>query len=300
MMLSILIPTYNFDCSTLVRNLCSQATCLGVDYEIIVADDASTDKHVSHSLDQINKIEHCRLVRVDTNIGRAAIRNLLVREASGEWLLFMDSDGGLCTSDFLQRYLVSTKSDCVVCGSIIHPNECPSLDRTLRWRYEKTAESRFTASLRNLHPYDSFRTFNFLAPKRVMLEIPFDESFRRYGYEDVLLGRRLQELGIPIMHIDNPLLNLDIETNECFLHKMEEANATLCEFYDKLCHHSKIICWYERLERVGLARFFGYCWHKTTPLLRRQLLSKSPLMRLFNVYKLGHFCYLYNKEFRAR
>lgn len=292
MMLSILIPTYNYDCTELVHSLCVQATGIGVDFEIIVADDASTEPAVIRGLARIATMEHCHLLRGTTNVGRAAIRNRLVREAHGEWLLFMDSDGGLCTSDFLQHYMDAATSGTVVCGSILHPEQCPSADRSLRWRYEKAAERRYTAALRNVHPYDSFRTFNFLAPKSVMEAAPFDENFKRYGYEDVLLGKRLQELGIPILHIDNPLLNLDIETNERFLLKTEEANETLNAFYPQLRNHSTLIRWYERLHSVGLAGVIGFTWRCLAPLLCCQLLSNRPSLRLFNVYKLGHFCEL--------
>ena len=38
-MLSILIPTYNYDCTCLVRDLQTQAQRLGIGYEVIVADD---------------------------------------------------------------------------------------------------------------------------------------------------------------------------------------------------------------------------------------------------------------------
>ena len=275
-----------------MQALCAQATGIGVNFEVVVADDASTGVSVIRGLERIAGMAHCKLLRGEKNVGRAAIRNRLVQEARGEWLLFMDSDGGLCTPDFLQRYLDVAKSDCVVCGSIFHADECPSVECTLRWRYEKTAEPRFTAAMRNAHPYDSFRTFNFLAPKAVMQSAPFDENFKRYGYEDVLLGKRLQELGVPILHIDNPLQNLDIETNERFLRKTEEANETLCAFYNALRQHSAIIRWYERLQSLGLAKIVGACWRCSVPLLRRQLLGKRPSMWLFAAYKLGHFCAL--------
>ena len=39
-MLSILIPTYNYDCTQLVADLQQQAEQIGINYEIIVADDA--------------------------------------------------------------------------------------------------------------------------------------------------------------------------------------------------------------------------------------------------------------------
>lgn len=43
-MLSILIPTYNFDCSAFVQVLSDQAEALHIPYEIIVCDDGSTDE----------------------------------------------------------------------------------------------------------------------------------------------------------------------------------------------------------------------------------------------------------------
>lgn len=290
MTISFLIPTYNYDCTALVRELCRQADEAGADYEVLVADDASTDVEVVKALAEIADMSCCRLLRGRDNVGRAAIRNRLMQEARGAYLLFMDSDAGVCTPDFVKRYLEAAAPGCVVCGGIRHPERCPSEDRSLRWRYEKSAERRFTAEKRSRRPYDAFRTFNFLIPHSVMAATPFDENFRRYGYEDVLLGRRLQEMGVPVVHIDNPLMNMDIETNDVFLRKTEEANGTLCDFYDLLRHHSGIIRCYERLERLrlaaGVSRLFG--WLK--PVLRRQLSGKCPLTFFFGCYKLGDFC----------
>ncbi len=290
MTISFLIPTYNYDCTALVRELCRQADEAGADYEVLVADDASTDAEVAHALKAIANMSHCRLLRGTENVGRAAIRNRLVQNSRGTYLLFMDSDAGVCAPDFVKRYLEAAAPHSVVCGGILHPDCCPSADRSLRWRYEKTAERRFTAEKRSRRPYDAFRTFNFLIPRSVMQAAPFDEDFRRYGYEDVLLGRRLQEMGVPIVHIDNPLLNLDIETNENFLRKTEEANGTLCDFYDLLHHHSGIIRCYERLEQLKLAAGVSRLFGGLKPVLRRQLLGKCPSMFLFGCYKLGDFC----------
>lgn len=41
-MLSILIPVYNFNSRPLLESLHSQAEALNIEYEIVVADDAST------------------------------------------------------------------------------------------------------------------------------------------------------------------------------------------------------------------------------------------------------------------
>lgn len=290
MKFSFLIPTYNYDCTALVHELCRQAEETGADYEVLVADDASTEAEVVQALNEIGKKPHCRVLRGAENVGRAAIRNRLAQEARGACLIFMDSDAGVCTPDFVKRYLAAAAPDCVVCGGILHPDHCPSADCSLRWRYEKAAERCFTVEKRCSRPYDAFRTFNFMIPRSVMLSAPFDENFRRYGYEDVLLGRRLQEMGVPVVHIDNPLLNLDIETNEHFLRKTEEANGTLCDFYEQLRTHSGIIRCYERLSRYGLTGVVTWLLGMLRPLLRRQLLSRAPSLFLFDVYKLGDFC----------
>ena len=91
-MLSILIPTYNYDCTRLVGDLHRQAERLGVAYEIIVADDASPIPTYKERNRAINALAHCRLIELEENVGRARIRNRLADEAQHEWLLFMDAD----------------------------------------------------------------------------------------------------------------------------------------------------------------------------------------------------------------
>ena len=61
--LSILIPTYNNVCFELVRSLQAQASLLSVSssdfkYEIIVADDGSTDKATREGNRLINTLPH--------------------------------------------------------------------------------------------------------------------------------------------------------------------------------------------------------------------------------------------------
>ena len=64
----------------------------GLRYEIIVADDGSTDKHTCHINKEILELENARYILRKENVGRAAIRNFLAKEASYEWLLFIDGD----------------------------------------------------------------------------------------------------------------------------------------------------------------------------------------------------------------
>ena len=91
-MLSILIPTYNYDCRRLVSDLYQQAEQAGIEYEIIVADDASPTYIYKEKNREINHLPNCRLIELQENVGRSRIRNRLADEALHEWILFMDCD----------------------------------------------------------------------------------------------------------------------------------------------------------------------------------------------------------------
>jgi glycosyltransferase involved in cell wall biosynthesis len=80
-MLSILIPTYNFDYTALARELQRQITASGFTAEVIVMDDASPCHELRTANEAINELPQCRLVQLPHNVGIARIRNLLADEA---------------------------------------------------------------------------------------------------------------------------------------------------------------------------------------------------------------------------
>ena len=103
-MLSILIPTYNYDVTALVKNL--QQQCLkinGLVFEVLVYDDGSSLFREENRY--INSLEYCSFTLLDKNIGRSAIRNMLARNASYENLLFLDADVQLIKNEFISDYL---------------------------------------------------------------------------------------------------------------------------------------------------------------------------------------------------
>lgn len=106
--LSILIPTYNNVCLELVRDLQAQASILSstndLEYEILVADDGSTDKNTIEKNCEINGLDNCRYIERKENIGRAAIRNFLAKEAKYPWLLFIDSNMNVINNQYLAKY----------------------------------------------------------------------------------------------------------------------------------------------------------------------------------------------------
>lgn len=294
-MISILIPTYNYVAHPLAESLSRQAKEQNIPCEIIVADDASTRNECKQENRLINSLPHCTYIELEKNIGRASIRNLLADKAQGEWLLFLDCDGMPLDDLFLKRYQQAianhTEAD-IICGGIIHPKELPASNMSLRYTYEKAAEKHHTATKRNERPYASFRTFNFMIRRKAFLQVKFDETFRHYGYEDVLFGIQLKESGFRIAHIDNPLENKDIETNEIFLRKTEEALRTLAEHADKLGESVHLHHLYLRLQRIGLLPIVRKLFQWFAPTLQRNLLSNTPNLPSFAFYKLGYYALL--------
>lgn len=280
-MLSILIPTHDYTCYPLVHDLQQQAEQLGVPYEIVVAEDGSRDQVSIIANHKMTELPHCRHIQRRENVGRAAIRNLLMDEAQGDLLLFMDADGRVVRPDFVARYVEAGQRHDVVCGGIQTLDVCHDPTRQLRWRYETAYEQQHG------RVSEQFRSFCFLISRRVADRVRFDERYRHYGFEDVQFGLDLQAAGFHVHAIDNPLENVDIETNDIFLRKTEEALRAAYQFRADIGRHITLVRTYQRYRRWGfLMRLIFFLFRRA---LRRNLLSARPSLRLFALYKLGYY-----------
>ena len=287
--LSILIPTFNDDCASQVIGLQRLASSTkGLSFEILVSDDASTNQEVVQRNAQINVLEHCRLFRQTKNMGRAANRNFLVRQANYEWLLFLDCNVGIPNESYLKNYLLADKADVVNGGVSIDHNEQLS-SHNLRYKYEQKIAPHHTAQQRQLHPYQSFRTTNFMARREMMLAHPFDENITGYGYEDVLFGKRLHDAKISIQHIENPVIITQFETNEKYVRKLEEAMQTLHDLQNELTGYSPLLSTVNRLKKMGTLPLVKSTFRKTSQKMRQNLTGDNPRISWLNPYKLGYF-----------
>ena len=279
--LSILIPTFNDPCSTLVRNLHQQAEALGMTYEILVADDGSTQQDILEENRSINALPHCQLIERIVNAGRASIRNFLAQQARYAWLLFIDSDMVVCRNDYLRKY-ASCEETSIVDGGVVIGACKPG---NLRSLYEKAVESQHTPEERQQSPYRDFHTANFMIKRTLMLQQPFDERFKNYGYEDVLFGKAMEQNNVPILHIDNPMSFEIFEDNEHFVGKTEEGLRTLYEFRNELQGYSRLLDRIQNLPHTPIR-----WWHKLFGAIeRKHLTSRHPSLWVFNLYKIGYF-----------
>ena len=289
-MISVLIPTYNYNVLSLVENLQKQCEIATVAYEIIVLDDASTNKNFLEENKQINSIENCSFQVLGENIGRSKIRNLLAEKAKHDWLLFLDADTFPSSSEFIMKYLSAfSKRSSVIFGGIKYP-ENSSKNFSLRHTYGTQRES-LPVSERLKNPYRSFITMGFAIQKKIFKNIQFNEKLAGYGYEDSVFAYQLQKNDISLLHIDNPVIHLNLETNADFIKKSEVALQNLLLFYNRGAIDAdtvKILKMYLKLKNRNLlfaVRGFFSVFRK--PILKN-LYSPKPSLFLFDLYRLGY------------
>lgn len=286
--LSILIPTYNYACVELVEELCAQAKAVeGLKYEILVAEDGSTDAATKGTNRLISRQENCRLIACKVNRGRSRIRNFLAEKASFPYLLFLDSDVMPGSEGFLLNYLELGEEVSVAYGGVTLPKDEELAQRNLRYKYETKCLRKFTLARRREHEYQSFRTTNFLVSRATMLRFPFEENIRKYGYEDVLFGKVLEAAGVPIVHLDNAVVIEDFEENADFLLKTEEGLATLASLREKMLGHSVLLAEALSLESGALGWLLRRIFKGSQGWMRRNLTGENPSVFVYNLFRLG-------------
>lgn len=289
-MLSILIPTYNYECYELAHELSEQGQKLQMPFEIIVADDASREE-MKVANRKINQLQGARYIELKENLGRARIRNYLGEQACGEYLLFLDSDVRVCSDNFLSKYVEAIRGKGVICGSTRFRRRIPERNRTLRYTYGVTREEK-SAEACNQKPYARFTSINFLIDKETFREIHFNEQFTQYGHEDTLLGKELELAQIPIRHIDNPIYHEVPDTNEEFLNKTHKSIENSLKHRDVLIDCVRLLQVYEKIKtrKLRLPILLGF--KLSRKYLYRNLSGSHPSMKLFSLYKLGYICYI--------
>jgi len=288
-MLSILIPSYNFDIRKLVHQLHEQGVLLNVPFEIICIEDASLPEYVelNQSINSLFFVTHRVLPE---NFGRSKIRNYLATHAQYDYLLFMDCDSMPVSDKYLANYIGQLQPDQLLYGGRCYQAQAPEDSMLYFHWYYGIHREQSTAKDRQKKPYQSFMTNNFLIPKNLFESIRFEENLTQYGHEDTLFGLDLKEKNIPIHHIDNPLEHIGLESNYVFLEKSEQAIQNLYVLYTKHSVHKEIKLLYFFLQTKRLYLHYPvlitYLFTKT--LLKKNLFSHLPLLTLFDFYKLGY------------
>lgn len=289
-MISICIPIYNFDVRPLVEELSRQSKSLEASCEIILIDDNSEEKIKAINGPVCEKENYTELPQ---NVGRSKIRNLFLKHAQHPYLLFLDCDSIVENEHFLKNYIdILSNQPKVVCGGRKYPSQKPDKNHLLRWKYGIQIESQ-PVEVRKASPNTSFMTNNFLIQSAVFKTIQFDERLTQYGHEDTLFGWALKQEGISVTHIDNPIINGEIETNKEYLEKTEKGIDNLVQIIkfrddsDQLIQEIKLLQFHQKIKKVeGLVQVTFFLFG---PLVKFLLTKGWVSLRCFNFYKLGWY-----------
>lgn len=299
-MLSICIPVYNFDVTELVDSLLKQAEAIDYPVEILVFDDFSQSYYRKKNAPLVLR-PNVSYLEFDFNIGRSRIRNRLGDFARGEWLLFLDCDTIPETPDFIANYVENLGRAKVIYGGRTYGPKPRHSGLILRWKYGVRRECT-KAMFRQINPYKSFMSSNFVIERETFLTTRFNEDLSGYGHEDTLLGIDMKHNDISILHIDNPTVHLGLESATEFIEKTAQGVLNLARILQMMPDSRteieksiKLLNVFRKARYLGLLYPLRWVFNILTPVIKKHLASKKPSVTLFDIYKLSLLAKLYNK-----
>lgn len=117
--ISVIVPVYNVE-KYLAECLDSILRQTFTDFELLLINDASTDRSWEISLSYAQKDQRIRLLENEENLGLSLTRNHGLREAKGDYIAFIDSDDIVADNYLMTLWsgAEKTKADVVSMGYI--------------------------------------------------------------------------------------------------------------------------------------------------------------------------------------
>ena len=197
--ISVVIPTYNRldTLAHVIPTLLAQSLPES-DFELLICDSNSTDGTAEY-LAGVHA-EHPNVRHLPgAYTGRAMARNAGIKAATGEVVLFNDSDI-LASPDLLEQHLRHHRAarDVAVVGWEVQVKD---LEDYAYKREHFDERGHLHPPSRKKLSWLYFLTGNASVRREDLLRVgSFDESFTGYGHEDLELGYRLEQAGITILY----------------------------------------------------------------------------------------------------
>ena len=209
-------------------------------FEILVVDDGSTDS----TEDLVKRFERDYPVPLrylqQANRKQGSARNLGSQQAEGEFLVFLGDDTVPAPSFLEEHARARSKPRIDPCSSrlvVIGYTPWPQEYRQTRFmRYIVEEGWQFGFSLIQ-DPEDI--SFNFFYTSNLSISRSFfwesggfDESFQEYGWEDIELGHRLQQLGMHLVfHREAIAYHHHPTSLESFVQRQRKVGSSAWRFY---------------------------------------------------------------------
>ena len=291
-MLSILIPTFNYNVFPLVEKLHKQCRKINdLDFEILVFDDGSDFFYKEN--EKVNDLENCYYTILKQNVGRSAIRNLLAQKAHYKWLLFLDTDVLPSSNNFIENYLKQIKTGCqVVNGGLKYYDVAPPNEELLRWKFGKKREALSIEKRLEAKNKNAFFSSNLLIHKSVFDKVLYNQTLNKYGYEDLVFQKEVNRLNFKVVQIDNPVYHLKLDTSEIFLNKSKQSLQNLSfliknnrlDFDD-----TRISKVYKKINIPFIKSIVVFLFTVFEKRMYKRLKSAKTNLFLFDLYRIGYF-----------
>lgn len=297
-MLSVLVPIFNWNVLDLVTEVDRQLSKAEINYEIICLEDGSAPEFISNN-QKIQRLSEVIYHISVQNKGRIQSRKFLSSQARFEWLLFLDADTEIRSTDFIRNYLTAASCDAeAIFGGFAYDEKPPSTEFILRWKYGR-AKEQVRANIRNANPYKIVISANYLIRKRIFDDIYGKIIYEGYGYDN-FFGALLKRNKIKVLHIDNEVYHLGIEESKLYLRKKEQAAEALVKLNedgDIPQHDNDLLRLYANLKKFKLAIPLAHAFSGVKGKILQDLLGKNPSISLLQFYRIGYMCEYY-RNFR--
>jgi len=290
-MLSILIPIYNYNAYPLVMELHKQCLECAIDFEILCQDDASKSVLNSEN-EKINSLSNCNFTELKVNSAHSQNRNMLANKSKFENLLFIDGDSIIIRNNYISNYVSWLNNFDIIYGGRLHPENCPSNNQKLRWKYGKFIEDK-SVEKRKLTPFQSLLFNNTVIKKDCFNKVKFDSHLTKYGHDDTQLSYQLSQFNPKLKHIDNPVEHGDIDSNKEYLIKSKSSLENLLELYNEgkiNKDFSRLISLLLLLNKLKLTYLISVFYKISEGILKRNLEGNNPNLILYTIFRIGYLC----------
>lgn len=242
-MISFVIPAYNAEKTIeyTINSILNQKNTT-IDYEIIVVNDGSSDKtnDVMQKFNQNSKIKYFS----KKNTGVADTRNYGVKKASGEYIIFVDSD------DYISEYLlqdiqtyINQKIELIKWNAIFVDKNKNELSRSFSISFENvTGEQGFNLLFGKDNILDCL--WNYAIKKDIMLEFPNGTYHEDFATMPIIL------LSAKSMAAIDKYEYYYVQSDNSIM-RNEEEEKTRKKLQDKLFHYDNLI---QKVNRMKLEK----------------------------------------------
>ncbi len=290
-MLSILIPIYDYNAFPLVEELYKQCIECKITFEILCQDDASRSP-LNKLNDEINSIPNCYFIALEKNLAHRENRNLLAKRAQYSYLLFLDGDSVIINPNYIKTYLSNLGNYDVIYGGRLHPENCPSEQQTLRWKYGKFIEDKLAVE-RKKEPFKCLLFNNTIISKECFNQVKFDSEITLYGHDDTQLSYQLSLLKPSVNHIDNQVEHGDIDTNEAYVGKTKNSIKSLMLLVGSKkieAKYVRLLQLYNFLNKTKLNTIAALFYRIFKTVMIKNLVSKNPSLLIYNLFRVTYMC----------